>query len=126
MVKLIFLFKRKPGTTLQQFRDYYEHKHAPFAVKLLPYFKSYKRNYIRHDQDYRPGGIGAKIDFDVVTELTFASAGDYERMRQALADPAIHGQIVRDEENFMDRSPEGRMMFFVDEQETGQQTLQAQ
>jgi uncharacterized protein (TIGR02118 family) len=123
MVKLIFLFKRKPGTTLQQFRDYYEQRHAPFAVKLLPYFKSYTRNYIRHDQDYRPSGIGRPVEFDVVTELTFESAGDYERMRQALTDPAIHGQIVRDEENFMDRSPEGRMMFLVDEEQTAAHTL---
>ena len=41
-------------------------------------------------------------------------------MRQALSDPAVLGQIVRDEENFMDRSEEGRMMFFVDEEESGE------
>jgi len=88
------LFKRKPGATLHQFRDYYEHR-----------------------------GIGLKTDFDVVTELTFASASDYERMRQALADATILSQIVRDEENFMDRSPEGRMIFFVDEEESSEAML---
>jgi uncharacterized protein (TIGR02118 family) len=126
MVKLIFLFRRKSGTTFQQFREYYEHNHVPLAGRLLPYFKSYKRNYIRHDQDYRPSGTGRKIDFDVITELTFASASEYERMRQALSDPAVLGQIVRDEENFMDRSEEGRMMFFVDEEESDAETLKDQ
>jgi hypothetical protein len=66
------LFKRKPGATLQQFRDYYEHR-----------------------------GIGLKTDFDVVTELTFASASDYERMRQALADARIV-KSTADEKNPLD------------------------
>ncbi len=122
-MKLIFLFRRKPATTFEQFREYYERHHAPLAASLLPYFKSYKRNYIRHDEDYRPSGIGVKADFDVVTEIGFASRSDYERMRQALADPTILTRIVQDEENFMDRSPQGRMMFLVDEEETDEQLL---
>lgn len=121
---MIFLFRRKAGTTFEQFRDHYEHNHAPLAVRLLPYFKTYKRNYIRHGEQYRPSGIGAKAaDFDVVTELSFASRDDYERMLRALADPAILNQIIADEERFMDRSPEGRMMFIVDEEQTPEAKL---
>lgn len=122
-MKLIFLFRRKAGTTFEQFRDHYENNHVPLAVRLLPYFKTYKRNYIRRGEEYRPSGIGAKGDFDVVTELSFANREDYERMLRALADPAILDQIVQDEERFMDRSPEGRMMFIVDEEETPEARL---
>lgn len=122
-MKLIFLFKRKAGTTFEQFRDHYENSHAPLAVRLLPYFKTYKRNYIRHGEQYRPTGMGAKSDFDVVTELSFASRDDYERMLEALADPGILSQIVQDEERFMDRSPEGRLMFIVDEEQTPEAKL---
>ena len=61
MVKLIFLFRRKSGTTFQQFREYYEHNHVPLAVRLLPYFKSYKRNYIRHDRTIGQAGLAGKL-----------------------------------------------------------------
>ncbi len=115
MVKLIMMFRRKPGTAPEQFREYYEKSHAPLAMRLMPYFQSYQRNFVRHDLSYRPG-LGAEIDFDVVTELTFASRADYDAMVAVLSDPALHQQIVADEENFMDRSAGARRMFFVEEE----------
>lgn len=118
MLKLIFLFKRKPGSTPEQFRDYYENSHVPLAIRLLPYFRSYQRNYIDQAKAYSPSGIGAQVDHDVVTELTFESQADFDRMMAAMGDPAIMRQIIADEENFMDRSPGARQMFFVDEQNT--------
>jgi len=124
-MKLMFLLKRKPGTTFEQFRDYYEKRHAPLAVRLLPYFESYERNYILHDQEYGPSGIGAKVGFDVVTCIRFKTRTDYERMLQALSDSTVLEQIVQDEERFMDRSPEGRLMFVVDEVLTPAEELQA-
>jgi hypothetical protein len=116
-MKVIFLFKRKAGTTHEQFRNYYENNHSLLAVRLLPFFKSYTRNYIRQDGGFKPAGgpaLGAAADFDVVTELVFESKADYDRMLKALEDPSIRNQIIRDEENFMDRSPGGRMMFTCD------------
>jgi uncharacterized protein (TIGR02118 family) len=119
-MKVMMLFKRKPGITLEQFREYYEKNHAPLAVRLLPYFKSYTRKFVRHDMNYRSSSLAGEVNFDVVTELTFESKDDYERMTKALADPAVYDQIVKDEEQFMDRSPGGRLMFFVDEETTPQ------
>lgn len=117
-MKLIMLFKRKPGMTVDQFREHYERSHAPLAVRLLPYFKSYTRNYVCHDMSYEHGGLGVEMGFDVVTELTFETRADYERMKKALTDPSIGDAILRDEQEFMDRSPGGRAMFFVDEETT--------
>jgi hypothetical protein len=116
-VKVIFLFKRKAGTTHEQFRDYYETRHSLLAVRLLPFFKSYTRNYIRQDGGFKPEGgpaLGAAADFDVVTELVFENQAAYDRMLDALKDPSIRDQIIKDEENFMDRSPGGRLMFTCD------------
>jgi hypothetical protein len=116
-MKVIFLFKRKPGTTHEQFREYYETKHSLLAVRLLPFFQSYTRNYIRQDGGFKPAGgpaLGAAADFDVVTELVFENQAAYDKMLDALKDPSIRDQIVKDEENFMDRSPGGRLMFTCD------------
>lgn len=105
-MKMIALFRRKQGLTPDQFREYYEKTHVPMALRLFPYFKEYKRNYIRHDQTHRraDGEPGAMLDFDVITEITFASKGDYDRMVNEMADPAIREQVVEDEKKFMDRS----------------------
>lgn len=59
----------------------------------------------------------------MVTELTFETKDDYDRMTKALTDPAVYNQIVKDEEQFMDRSPGGRLIFFVDEETTPQSML---
>ena len=122
-MKVVMLFKRKPGITFEQFREHYEKSHAPLAARLLPYFKSYTRNFVRHDMSYKSSTLGGEINFDVVTELTFESKEDYDRMTKALTDPAVYNQIVQDEEQFMDRSPGGRLFFFVDEEKTPQSML---
>jgi uncharacterized protein (TIGR02118 family) len=117
-MKVVMLFKRKPGITLEQFREHYEKSHAPLAARLLPYFKSYTRNFVRHDMSYKSSTLGGQVNFDVVTELTFESKEDYDRMTKALTDPAVYDLIVKDEEQFMDRSRGGRLIFFVDEENT--------
>jgi uncharacterized protein (TIGR02118 family) len=122
-MKVVMLFKRKPGITFEQFREHYEKSHAPLAARLLPYFKSYTRNFVRHDMSYKSSTLGGEVNFDVVTELTFESKEDYDRMTKALTDPAVYNQIVQDEEQFMDRSPGGRLIFFVDEEKTPQSML---
>jgi hypothetical protein len=119
MKKLILLVKRKPGLTAEQFREYYEKTHTQLALKLLPGFKSYQRNYVRHDLTYRPAHIEARPiepNFDVIVEMTFETDDDYQKMARTLADPNISRQIVEDGERFMDRG--SMQMFFVDEEKT--------
>ena len=116
-MKMVVLFRRKQGLTPDQFRDHYEQRHAPLALKLFPYFKDYTRNYIRHDLKHqRAGGepIDSNLDFDAIVEITFASNDDYERMRREMADPAIREQVVADEQRFLDRS--ATVVFLVDEE----------
>ena len=119
MQKIVLLVKRKSGLTPEQFREHYENQHAPLAVRLLPAFKQYRRNYVRHDKLYRPPafeGDPIEPNFDVITEMTFETADDYQRMIEALADSTIQEQIVADSQRFMDRK--SMQMFFVDEETT--------
>lgn len=106
-MKLIALFKRKPGTTFEQFRDYYEKRHSVLSLELMPFFSDYRRNYIRHDLGPQRSSAeppSSSLDWDVITEITFTSRADYEAMLKALADPAVRDQIVEDEQRFIDRS----------------------
>ncbi|KRB81468.1 hypothetical protein ASE00_15965 [Sphingomonas sp. Root710] len=105
-MKLLCLLKRKAGMTAQEFRDYYEANHVPLVTRLLPFFTAYERNYRNPEHEFAPAHVGNQFtgpDFDVVTEISFASAEDYRRMLAALEDPAIGEPIRRDEENFLDR-----------------------
>ena len=118
-VKMVVLFRRNQALTPEQFREHYEQRHAPLAMKLFPYLRDYRRNYIRHDLVHRraaPEGTGAKLDFDVITEIVFDSKDDYERMVRDMTDPAIRDQVVEDEERFLDRS--ATVVFLVDEERT--------
>lgn len=116
-MKMIVFFRRRAGLNAEQFRDYYENHHAPLAVRLFPYMKDYRRNYIRHDQRHqRAGGeaVGTNLDFDVITEISFAGVQDYQRMKDDMTNPDIRRQVVEDEQRFLDRA--ATVVLLVDEQ----------
>lgn len=118
-MKMIMFFRRKAGMSPEEFRSYYELEHAPLAVELFPYFRDYRRNYIRHDQRHRrtTGQENDRMsDFDVITELTFNSRFDYDRMMREMQDPDIRRQVVEDELRFMDR--DATVVILVDEEIT--------
>jgi hypothetical protein len=116
-MKMIVLFRRKSELTPEQFREHYEQRHAPLALKLFPYIEDYRRNYIRHDQVHRRADgtpLAAGLDFDAITEITFAAKSDYDRMVRDMTDAAIREQVVTDELRFLDRS--ATVVFLVDEE----------
>ena len=98
MIKTIVLLTRKAGTSLEDFKRYYETAHAPGAIERIPALgrADYRRNFIE-------GGLGEGLprpDFDVVTEITFADDADYEDFRRSLSDPAVQAWIAADEARF--------------------------
>ena len=110
------MFKRRADLTHEQFREYYETKHAVLSLKLYPYFKDYRRNYI--DQDQLPakieGHTTSTLNYDVITEITLHCRADYDRLVRDVMDPVIGKQVIEDEERFMDRS--AHLVFRVDEE----------
>lgn len=100
MAKLIGLFRRKAGTSSDDFRSYYEQRHAPFAVSHFGHlFESYTRNYVaRAPRDLDTTGI------DVVTEIVFRDDSAMQEMfAMTERDPSLRDAIATDEAAFMDR-----------------------
>jgi hypothetical protein len=117
-MKLIAMFRRNPTLTPEEFRHEYETAHVPLALKYFPYFKDYRRNYVRRDLAHRraEGEAAQTLDFDVITEITFESPADYERMRAQMADPEFQAEVTAHEKRFMDYG--ATVVFLVDEEIT--------
>jgi EthD domain len=116
LMKMIVLFRRKPELTREQFCDHYEHHHAPLALKLFPYMKEYRRNYIRQDVTHRrteAASAAVTLAYDVITEIVFTTDADYRRMVHDMTDAVIRDQVITDELRFLDRS--ATVVFLTDD-----------
>jgi EthD domain len=125
MVKIIWLLKRKPGITPEQFRERYE-RHSRLGQKLCGHLQSsYKRNYkIEIKGGGTPTTHGGKAtfgdidwDYDVISEVCFPTEEAYEARKKIFADPVTAKQFYDDEEDFLDRS--SVIMFRCEEVNTG-------
>lgn len=114
MIKVIALLKAKAGLTRAEFIAYYETRHAPLILSLLPEIADYRRNYADHAGAFE--SAMAAIDFDSVTEMRFANRAAYDRFLARAGQPEIADAIARDEENVFDRG--ATRMFVVDETPT--------
>ena len=111
MIKVIALLRRKPGLSREAFIAYYETRHAPLIVSLLPGIAEYRRNHVTREGAFE--SAVAAIDFDSVTEMRFADRAAYDRFLAAAARPEVARAIAEDEENVFDRA--ATRMFVVDE-----------
>jgi uncharacterized protein (TIGR02118 family) len=46
MIKSIAVSYRKPGMSVEEFRDYWKNVHAPLAKRVIPGMRKYVQNYI--------------------------------------------------------------------------------
>ncbi|MDO8862281.1 EthD domain-containing protein [Haliea sp. E1-2-M8] len=103
MFKAIFLLKRKPGTSFEEFKEYYESTHRKLGERALPTAKKYIRRFLtpypEQETVERP-----ETEFDVITEIWFEDKDAFESAVTALAAPNLQAEIVEDESRFMDRS----------------------
>lgn len=111
-VKSIALLRRRADLSREEFVDYYETKHAPLILSLMPGIVDYRRNFALFDGAFVNDGA-APFDFDVVTEMWFADRKAYDRAIAVATAPEVAAQIAADEANFLDRS--GTRMFSVEE-----------
>lgn len=105
MYKIIWLLKRKPGISHEQFRDHYENSHAVLGQKYFGHLiLSYKRNYDAAKQAGQEGAFMAssQSDYDCVTEWVMPSAAAFEECMGLIADPAIGKIFLDDEAHFLD------------------------
>jgi len=109
MPKAIFLMKRIPGISAEQFRNHYENRHIPLAMKYIGHLlKDYRRNYPLHVIVDPAGdaldGEAAKAhcDYDCITEMWVENVQDLEEMARIFADPAVAPILREDEGKFLD------------------------
>lgn len=106
MLKLILLVRRRDDFTHEQFKARYESGHAPLAQRTMPNIAKYVRNYLTP----MPGM--PSLDFDCCTEFWFDGQAALEEML-AWYQTGDGQVLVRDEEEFMDRS--SMRMFIAEE-----------
>ncbi len=109
MFKIIALIPRKPGLTHEEFRDYYENNHAPLAVKHVPQFRGYIRNFIRPLEGFE----GEPVGYDAVVEFYYDSKEAWDEVSKLYLEGEIGKVLIPDEDTFMDRS---RMQVLIAEE----------
>lgn len=96
MLKNLGLIPRRADLDRPAFRDYYESRHAPLALRHLRQFRRYVRNHV-------VAATPADPPFDALSEFWFDSAADIDAVIAFLGSPA--GAVLReDEARFMDRA----------------------
>lgn len=96
-LKLVFLLKRKPGQTVEQFRDYYESSHRKLAERALPNALRYVRRYVQPEKNPITGEA-LELPFDVVMEVWMKSRAEWDATQAGLAGSAMMQAIYEDEE----------------------------
>jgi len=91
MVKAIYLIRRKPGMSGEDFHRYWREVHGPIAARIPGL-----RRYVQcHAVD---AGLGAAADYDGAAEVWF---DDMDTLRRAAASPE-YAEAREDERRFID------------------------
>ena len=101
--KIMLFMKRRPGMSIEAFRDYYENSHAPLCAKNISGVSRYVRRYI----DPRPHPETGPVDelpFDVITELWFEDEAVFHATLNYITTTTMPDNIVEDERNLFDRT----------------------
>ncbi|GLR68591.1 hypothetical protein GCM10010909_32720 [Acidocella aquatica] len=117
MFTRITLLKRRPGMTVEAFRDYYETHHRLIGERVLAGFaQRYLRRYVA------PAGQGLELpDFDVMTEISFPDRATHDRCIAALSEPSVAEWVMADEDRLFDRA--AMRVFTVEEAESALEPL---
>ena len=102
MHKILIFLKRRPGLSLEEFRDYYESRHVPLCMKYMAGARRYLRRYVQTQAD--AAGNPRELDFDVITELWFNDRAAFETALKFVGRGILPKEIIADEEQFLDRS----------------------
>ena len=116
MIKIVALIKRRPDLTLEEFTDYYEHRHAPLFHRVIPQDVADAIVHYVQNHAVRLGDGTNDPPYDCITEIGFDDLDGVRRWsRWYLGD---EGTVLRDdEEQFMD--PSRRVVIVTDERNLG-------
>jgi uncharacterized protein (TIGR02118 family) len=101
--KILLLMKRRPGMSVEAFRDYYENRHVPLALK---YDGGAMTRYVRRYLEPQPNaelGMNAELPYDVVSELWFEDEAAFRATLHYMTTSVMPDDVVADEMNLFDR-----------------------
>jgi uncharacterized protein (TIGR02118 family) len=101
--KILLFMKRRPGMTVDAFRDYYENRHVPLCSKYVTNLKRYIRRYIE-PQSHPETGPFDNPPFDVITELWFDDEALFKGTLNYITTTIMPDEVVADEKNLFDRT----------------------
>lgn len=121
MFKVVFLLKRRPGMTVQEFKDYYENHHAKIGEEHLGGGAAVKyiRRYFEPITEGPRGTVpdtGQEPEFDGIMEMWFRDKAQYDSAMTRFSEPWLTKLVTEDEEKLFDRSK--LRMYIVDEHES--------
>jgi len=104
MIKIIWGLKRKPGTTMEQFRNHYENSHVRLAQKYAgQYLLDYRRNYVVDSKIFKDR-VEQDIPFgwDVITEMRVRDRASCDAMMKVFSEGETGKLFEEDELRFID------------------------
>jgi hypothetical protein len=115
LIKLMVFLSRLPHVDREAFQAYYETRHAPLVLRLMPTISGYERNYPDVSKVRPPEGqsVDDVLDWDAVTILRFKDREALNAYKAVLKDEKVMAIIRADEANFLDASR--TRMFMVGE-----------
>ncbi len=101
MIKVVMPMKRRPGMTVEAFREYYESKHRLIGEKYLRgYAIKYMRRFTNATVD-RDGEL-REPEYDVFLEIWYPDLDTMQACAKVLSEPAAQQEIREDEEKVFD------------------------
>lgn len=110
--KILLFMKRRPGMSVEAFRDYYENHHVPLCLKYSSGVSRYMRRYL-DPQPNPETGDRSELAYDVITELWFNDEAVFRGTVRYLSSVIMPDEVVADELNLFDR-PSMRMATVVE------------
>lgn len=101
--KILLFLKRRPGMSVEDFRNYYENHHVPLSLKYASGMMRYVRRYL--EPHPRPEtGDGSDVGYDVITELWFDDEKVFRATLKYLSTAVMPEDVIEDEKRLFDRT----------------------
>ncbi|KAF1842777.1 uncharacterized protein K460DRAFT_340196 [Cucurbitaria berberidis CBS 394.84] len=117
MAITVFMFiPRKPGMSLEAFKDHYENKHVPLILKALGDAKPlrHSRYYCQRNSAAQEGadvpppllylGDPSTVDYDCIATVEFEDQAHFIRFNETFETSPLKKEIQEDQDAFADSS----------------------
>jgi hypothetical protein len=110
MINTCVILQRKPGMSPEEYRTYYEERHARLAApyvdaETMQFVRIYPKAMYSFPDDWANGEpVQMKAPFDSLTLYTFKDEASFANFMSVIKDPAVSEMLVTDEKNFLDRA----------------------